>query len=409
MSKTVGWTRLDDIPLQGRRILTRVDYNVPIVDGIVQDLTRIERSKPTLDAIITKGGIPIVISHLGRPKSSQDKSYSLKALVQPISDIMGATVWFSDTLLGPEAHATIHRANPGDIVLLENLRFDSREQKNDTAFAAALGELGDVYCNDAFSASHRSHASIVAITRYLPACVGRLMETELNALTQALSRPQRPLFSIVGGSKISTKINLIDHLLDTSDTLFVGGAMANTFRAAQGKSVGLSLVEPEMLDVARTLIAKATHSVCQLVLPIDWTIAAQLDSGSAFEFITDESECPADRMIVDIGPKTSQQIEGWLQKSRTLIWNGPVGAFEIHPFHRGTDALSKAIAALTEQNSLLSFAGGGDTISALNAAQLLDKLTYVSTAGGAFLEWMEGRSLPGIVALMPSKSMRGSK
>ena len=401
MSQTEGWTRLDDIPLRGRRILTRVDYNVPILDGIVQDLTRIERSKATLDAIITKGGIPIVISHLGRPASSQDKAYSLKALVQPISDIMGATVCFGDTLLGPKAQASIRQASPGDIVLLENLRFDPREQKNDTAFAAALGELGDIYCNDAFSASHRSHASIVAITRYLPACVGRLMETELNALTQALSRPQRPLFSIVGGSKISTKINLIDHLLDTSDALFVGGAMANTFRAAQGKSVGLSLIEPEMLDVARTLITKATHSACRLVLPIDWTIAAQLDSGSAFEFIADEAECPADRMIVDIGPKTSQHIEEWLQKSRTLIWNGPVGAFENRPFDRGTAALSGAIAALTEQNSLLSFAGGGDTISALNASQLLDKLTYVSTAGGAFLEWMEGRSLPGIVALTP--------
>lgn len=393
------WKSLDEISLSGQRILTRVDYNVPMQNGLVMDATRIERSKPTLDAILAEGGVPVLISHLGRPKSANDKALSLAALCTPISEIFGAPVAFCEHTTGPLAADITHQASPGSIVLLENLRFDPREQANDPQFASSLAELGDVYCNDAFSASHRAHASIVGITDYLPCCVGRLMETELNALRKALDQPERPLMAIVGGAKISTKINLIENLLDKADLLFVGGAMANTFRAAQGKSVGRSLIETDMIDVAQLIMEKAKGSDCQLILPIDWTVAPKLENQANVRAIDDSDACPEDQMILDIGPNSTQQIGELLQQCATLVWNGPLGAFEVPPFDRGSAALARQAVTLTREQSLLSYAGGGDTISALNATELLDEFTYVSTAGGAFLEWMEGRPLPGIVAL----------
>ena len=400
------WKSLDEISLSGQRILTRVDYNVPMQRGLVMDATRIERSKPTLDTILAAGGVPVLISHLGRPKSAIDKALSLTALRDPIAKIIGAPVTFCEQTIGPLAAATTHQASPGSIVLLENLRFDPREQANDPQFASFLAKLGDIYCNDAFSASHRSHASIVGITDYLPCCVGRLMETELNALKKALDQPERPLMAVVGGAKISNKISLIKNLLDKADILFAGGAMANTFRAAQGKSVGRSLIETDMLDVAQLIMEKAKDSDCQLILPIDWTIAPKLENTASVQTIDDLDTCPDDQMILDIGPSSTQQIGKLLQQCATLVWNGPLGAFEVPPFDRGSTALARQAVTLTKEQSLLSYAGGGDTISALNATELLAEFTYVSTAGGAFLEWMEGRPLPGIVALEENNSFR---
>ena len=393
-----NWKSLDDFELRGKRILTRVDYNVPMQDGRVTDETRIARTLPTIDTIRSQGGIPVLISHLGRPRSAADRAYSLSALVPSIERLTGATVLFCSQTAGPQADSAVRRAEPGNVVLLENLRFDSREQSNDREFAVSLARLGDVYCNDAFSASHRAHASIDSLARLLPSCAGRLMEAELQALTSALDEPDPPLMAMVGGAKISTKINLLSNLLEKTDILAVSGAMANTFHLAKGMPTGRSLTEPDMAGTARKIMDKAAHCSCELVLPVDSVVASQLESGAARRTVS-VSDCPDGMMILDIGPQSVDQIKQLLRRSRTLIWNGPAGAFERPPFDAGTVALAREAAQLTDQGRLLSFAGGGDTGAALQHAGVLSEFTYVSSAGGAFLEWLEGRRLPGIAAL----------
>ena len=392
------WQRLDDLDLAGKRVLVRVDFNVPIHDGHVTDSTRIKRSLPTVKTILNQGGLPILISHLGRPRSRSDRNCSLAAIVPYLETIAQVPVAFCPETVGPTAEAASRGSPSGTILLLENLRFDPREMQNDDSFAASLARLGDVYCNDAFSASHRAHASITAIATRLPGCVGRLMEVELNALESALSTPERPVIAVIGGAKISTKLQLIDNLLDQTDILVVGGAMANSFHMARGFPTGRSLTEPELLSTAREILAKAAQIPCQLVLPSDSIIAADMEAGTESRE-ADLSDCPDDMMILDIGNKTVGQIARLIKQSRTLVWNGPLGAFEIPPFDAGTRSLALLAAQLTRAGQLRTYAGGGDTVAALNHCGAATDFTYVSTAGGAFLEWMEGQQLPGIVAL----------
>ncbi len=402
---TGNWDSLDNVDLRGKRVLTRVDFNVPMRNGRVTDETRIVRTLPTLETILGNGGIPILMSHLGRPESAGDRRHSLAALTVSIERLSGAPVIFCGQTVGPMAESAVRRAESGNIVLLENLRFDSREQENDPEFAASLASLGDVYCNDAFSVSHRAHASIDRIAGLLPSCAGRLMEAELTALSSALDNPEPPLLAIIGGAKISTKIKLINNLLDKTDILVVSGAMANTFHLAQGMPTGASLAEPDHAETARAILSKAAGYRCELVLPVDSVLAPRLEAG-ADRFTAPVSECPDDMMILDIGPRSAARIKQLMERVRTLVWNGPPGAFEHPPFDAATVSLAQAAAELTRRGKLLSFAGGGDTAAALNSAAVLDDFTYVSTAGGAFLEWMEGRRLPGITALDRSYSSR---
>lgn len=393
------WKNLDRLTVAGKRVLTRVDYNVPMLDGKVTDATRIERTLPTLATIHAKGGIPVLLSHLGRPESPNDMRFSLSPLVPVIERLTGKPVMFSSDTIGTAARSVLENVQANTIVLLENLRFNAGEEANDPGFAASLAALGDVYCNDAFSASHRAHASIDKLARMLPACAGQLMEAELEALHAALDQPQRPVLAIIGGAKISTKIKLIFNLLDKTDYLCVGGAMANTFHLANGMPIGTSLVESDMVETAKAILSKAAHSACELVLPKDSLVADKLASSIKCEVVA-VSDCPANLKILDIGPQSSARINTLMQHCRTLIWNGPTGAFEYPPFDSSTRTIARNATALTREGELLSFAGGGDTIAALNWVGLLDEVTYASTAGGAFLEWMEGKELPGISALM---------
>ena len=392
------WKTLDDVDLSGKRVLTRVDFNVPLRRGRIADNTRIVRALPTIKTIRAQNGLPVLMSHLGRPEPGSDRRLSLAVLAADIERACGARVLFCPATVGPRAAAAVARAGPGDIVLLENLRFDPGETANDQSFAEGLAALGDVYCNDAFSASHRAHASIDRVARLLPCCAGRLMAAELDALESALGNPKRPLAALVGGAKISTKIELLVNLLNKTDCLIVGGAMANTFLLAQGYPVGRSLAEPDMAATARKVIAHARSSGCDLVLPCDSVVAPALDPGAAHSVAAVDG-CPDDRMILDVGPQTVTRISGIFARSGTLIWNGPLGAFEVPPFDTATVELAQTAAKLTKNRQLLSYAGGGDTTAALNHAGAADQFTYVSAAGGAFLEWMEGRQLPGIVAL----------
>ena len=398
-----GWKTLDDFSLSGKRVLTRVDFNVPMSGGRVTDDTRIVRALPTIETIRSQNGLPVLMSHLGRPDSAADRQFSLAGLVADVERASRARVLFCPATVGEHAEAAVARANPGDIVLLENLRFDRRETRNDQAFAEGLAALGDIYCNDAFSASHRAHASIDRVARLLPRCAGRLMESELDALETALGNPRRPLTALVGGAKISTKIPLLERMLDKTDCLIIGGAMANTFLLAHGHPVGISLAEPDMTATARQVIAHARNSGCELVLPSDSVVAPGLYAGADHGLAAIEG-CPDDKMILDVGPQTVGRIGEIFERSRTLIWNGPLGAFEVPPFDKATVELAQSAAKLTKDRRLLSFAGGGDTTAALNHAGVTDQFSHVSTAGGAFLEWMEGRQLPGIVALAEDSS-----
>jgi phosphoglycerate kinase len=389
---------LDDLDVAGKRVLLRADLNVPVKDGRVTDATRIERLAPTIKALLGRGAKIVVMSHFGRPKGP-DPSQSLRPLVEPLSRAVGGRpVHFAADCVGPEAERVVAALQPGELALLENLRFHPEEEKNDPAFAKQLAALGDLYVDDAFSAAHRAHASIAALAHLLPAAAGKNMQAELEALGAALEHPTHPVISLVGGAKVSTKLDLLKFMTSKVDRLAIGGAMANTFLYAQGKPVGRSLCEQELADTARTILAEAEKRGCKIILPEDAVTAEKLEAGAVTRTVG-VNAVPATAMILDIGPNSVARLEAALEASKTLVWNGPIGAFETKPFDRATLAIARKVAELTKAGRLISVAGGGDTVAALAAAGVTDDLTYVSTAGGAFLEWLEGRELPGVKAL----------
>jgi phosphoglycerate kinase len=389
---------LDDIDPKGKRVLLRADLNVPMKDGTIGDATRIERLAPTIRELADRGARVVVMSHFGRPKGKPEAAYSLRPLVAPLAEAIGRPVAFAEDCIGPAAERAVKALEPGGVALLENLRFHAEEEKNDPGFAKQLAALGDLYVDDAFSAAHRAHASTEALARLLPAAAGRLMQAELDALGAALETPTRPVAALIGGAKVSTKLDLLTFISGKVDVLIIGGAMANTLLFAQGVAVGKSLCERDMADTARRIIDRAKQAKCDLVLPVDGVVARQLKAGAPSDTVAID-RVPPDAMILDIGPRTVQAIAERLAQCKTLVWNGPVGAFETAPFDAGTTALAKRVAALTREGKLLSVAGGGDTVAALAHAGVVDELSYVSTAGGAFLEWLEGRTLPGVAAL----------
>ncbi|MBX9772775.1 MAG: phosphoglycerate kinase [Xanthobacteraceae bacterium] len=388
---------LDDADVKNKRVLVRVDLNVPTENGKVTDATRIERHAPTINAIADKGGKAILLSHFGRPKGV-DPSQSLKPVAQEVARVLGRPVAFADDCIGEKAAEAVARMQPGDILCLENTRFHKGEEKNDEAFVAALAKLGDLWVNDAFSAAHRAHASTEGLGHVLPAYAGRSMQAELDALGKALDAPQRPVAAIVGGAKVSTKLDLLGNLISKVDVLIIGGGMANTFLVAQGKNVGKSLAERDLADTARDILAKAKARDCEIVLPVD-AVAAKEFKANAPSRVVSVDAVADDEMILDIGPKSIEHAISVLARIKTLVWNGPFGAFELEPFDNGTIEAAEAAAELTAAGKLVSVAGGGDTVAALNAAGVTERFTYVSTAGGAFLEWMEGKALPGVEIL----------
>ncbi len=397
---------LDDLDVRGKRVLLRADLNVPLKDGVVTDATRIERLAPTIEALIEKGAKVVVVSHFGRPEGRVDPALSLRPLIAPLKKAIGGRdVAFAADCIGEEAKRVVMALRPGQVALLENLRFHKGEEANSPDFAQALAELGDVYVDDAFSAAHRAHASIAALAGLLPAAAGRLMEAELSALNSALDRPVRPVMALIGGAKVSTKLDLLRFIIGKVDVLAIGGAMANTLLFAEGTEVGRSLCERDMADNARHLLDLARERNCRVILPEDAVVAAEIAPGTATRAALIDA-VPSDMMILDVGPKTVDRISAALDEVRTLVWNGPLGAFETPPFDQATVAVAKKVAALTRAGSLLSVAGGGDTVAALAVAVVTEELSYVSTAGGAFLEWLEGRELPGVAALAVPDSDR---
>ncbi|MFI4998745.1 MAG: phosphoglycerate kinase [Reyranellales bacterium] len=395
----VNFKTIDAVAVAGKRVLVRVDLNVPMKAGKVTDATRIERAAPTLAELAAKRAKVVVLSHFGRPDGKRVPEMSLKPLVEPLSKALGKPVAFAEDCIGPLAEDAVRALKPGDVLLLENLRFHKEEEKNDSAFVDKLSALGDVYVNDAFSAAHRAHASTEGIANRLPAVAGRLMQAELDALDKALGNPQRPVCAVVGGAKVSTKLELLGHLVGKVDKLIVGGGMANTFLHAQGIGVGTSLCEKDLASTALGILDKAKAAKCKVLLPVDVVVAGEFKAGTASR-VVDATACPNDQMILDIGPKSVALYQSEVAECATLVWNGPLGAFEIKPFDAGTVALAQCVAQLTSAKKLLSVAGGGDTVAALVAAGVEDKFSYVSTAGGAFLEWMEGKTLPGVAALI---------
>ncbi|MSO65033.1 MAG: phosphoglycerate kinase [Alphaproteobacteria bacterium] len=395
-----GSRTLDDLDVDGQTVLVRADLNVPMKDLHMTDGLRIERLTPTLRELLRRGAKIVLLSHFGRPDGKFDPKLSLRR----INEVLGAALnrpplAFAENCVGPEAERAVRELEPGEIVLMENLRFHPGEEDNDPAFAKALSRLGDLYVNEAFSCSHRAHASIEGITHHLPSAAGRGMEAELTALHRALDKPERPVAAIVGGSKVTTKLAALTNLLDKVQVLAIAGGMANTFLHAQGVSIGKSLFEPDLAETARQILAKAARRGCAIVLPEDAMVAPALKTGIA-TMIVPTAAVPADQMILDIGPKSVATLIRHLRRCRTLVWNGPLGAFEIEPFDRSTTAIARAVAELTTAGTLLSVAGGGDTMAALAKAGVDTRLTYVSAAGGAFLEWLEGRILPGVQALL---------
>jgi phosphoglycerate kinase len=390
---------LDDLDVNGKRVLVRGDLNVPMRDGRVSDATRIERLAPTIRELADKGAKVVVMSHFGRPKGKRDETMSLRPLVEPLGAALGGrAVAFADDCIGPAAEAAVAALKPGDVALLENLRFHPGEEANDADFARDLAALGDFYVNDAFSAAHRAHASTEGIARQLYSAAGRLMQAELEALESALEAPERPVAAIVGGAKVSTKLDLLGNLLAKVDVLAIGGAMANTFLYALGTDVGASLCETDMADTARDILARANDSGCEIALPGDAVVAREFKADALNETVP-VTAVPSDMMILDVGPASANALARRLRDCRTLVWNGPLGAFEIPPFDAATNMVARAAADLTGEGALKTVAGGGDTVAALAHAGVLDEFSYVSTAGGAFLEWLEGRTLPGVAAL----------
>lgn len=382
----------------GKRVLVRADLNVPVAGGKVTDATRLTRLVAGLNDLARRGAKVVVLSHFGRPKGGPAAEFSLRPVAKTFATLLGKPVAFGTDCIGAEAAATVGAMKPGDIAVLENLRFHKGEEKNDPEFAKALAQLGDMFVGDAFSCAHRAHASTEAITRLLPSYAGPLLMEEITALRTALEKPQRPTAAVVGGAKVSTKIPVLTNLVAKVDKLIIGGGMANTFLQAQGIAVGTSLSEPDFSATAREIIAAAKAKGCEIVLPVDAVIAKEFKAGAA-SHVAGLDAVPADGMILDVGPKSMRHLIEVLKGCKTLLWNGPLGAFEIAPFGEGTFALAREAAAMTTRGALVSVAGGGDTVAALNAAGVTEQFTYVSTAGGAFLEWLEGRELPGIAAL----------
>lgn len=399
-SPTASFPTLDDVELSGKRVLVKVDLNIPMEDGKITDATRIDRILPNIREIVEDGGKVILLSHLGRPKG-RDPKYSLEPVAAELERHLGQKVAFAEDCIGETAARAVNSLRPGDVLLLENTRFHPEEEKNDPAFVAELAKLGDIYVNDAFSTAHRAHASTEGLAHLLPAFAGRTMQIELEMLTNMLAHPERPLAAIVGGAKVSTKLELLGNLMRKVDYLFIGGGMANTFLAASGKPIGKSLCEMDLANVARKIMEDAEVAHCQIVLPVDAIVAKKLAPHVAVRAVGID-EVAADDMILDIGPRSISTVVGLLASARTLVWNGPFGAFEVPPFDTATMAIAKVAALLTQAGALETVAGGGDTIAALNQAGVLDELTYVSTAGGAFLEWLEGKPLPGVEALCRS-------
>ena len=390
----MAWKTLDDMDLDGKRVLVRVDINVPVEDGVVTDTSRIDRICQTVYDIQDAGGRVILMAHFGRPKGKVVPEMSLEHIAPTVADVLGLPVTWANS----DYRDAVKEMEGDEVLLLENLRFNPGEEANDPEFAKRLASLADVYVNDAFSAAHRAHASTEAIAHLLPSCAGRLMAEELGALEKALGTPDRPVVAVVGGAKVSTKLDLLGNLVTKVDTLVIGGGMANTFLAAQGYDVGTSLCEHDLADTAREIGEKAVAAGCTILLPRDVVVAREFKAGAANEIVAVE-DCPPDAMILDAGPDSVAHIGTVLETAKTLVWNGPLGAFEIEPFDTATNAAAQKAAALSKAGGLVSVAGGGDTVAALKHAKVAEDFTYISTAGGAFLEWMEGKTLPGIAAL----------
>ncbi|MBM3637801.1 MAG: phosphoglycerate kinase [Alphaproteobacteria bacterium] len=391
---------LDDASVSGKRVLVRVDLNVPMEEGRVTDATRIDRILPTIREIADKGGKVILLAHFGRPKGVDPKR-SLKPVAAELAKRLGRPVGFADDCIGDSAKRVVEAMKNGDIICLENTRFHKEEEKNESDFVKALAANGDVYVNDAFSAAHRAHASTEGLAKVLSAYAGRTMQAEIEALAKALEQPVRPVLAVVGGAKVSTKLELLGNLVKKVNILVIGGGMANTFLAAKGKAVGKSLCEKDLLDTARNVLNTAKASGCEIVLPVDATVASEFKAHAANKVVSVDA-VGSDDMILDIGPQSIKTVAAKLATAKTLVWNGPFGAFELEPFDTGTNAVAREAARLTKAGALLSVAGGGDTVAALNHAGAADDFTYVSTAGGAFLEWLEGKPLPGVDALRRS-------
>jgi phosphoglycerate kinase len=389
---------LDDLDIAGKRVLVRVDINVPVRDGQVTDTTRMEAIRPTVREIVEKGGLPILLAHFGRPKGKPVPEMSLAPLVPTLAQVLDLPVEFAPDCIGAETKTFVETLPHGHVLLLENTRFHPGEEANDPAFANELARVGDVYVNDAFSAAHRAHASTEGVAHLLPSAAGRLMEAELQALERALTAPERPVIAVVGGAKVSTKLDLLGNLILKVDAIVIGGAMANTFLAARGVNVGKSLVERDLVDTARRIASTADSRGCTLVLPRDIVVAPELTAGVETRTVP-AHQCPPDMMILDAGPETVADISARFERAKTLVWNGPLGAFETPPFDAATTACARHAAELTRAGRLLSVAGGGDTVAALHKAGVAQDFSYVSTAGGAFLEWLEGKTLPGVAAL----------
>ncbi|MBO6521710.1 MAG: phosphoglycerate kinase [Rhodospirillales bacterium] len=390
---------LNDLDVAGKRVLVRVDFNVPMRDGRITDTTRIDRALETLNELADKGAKVVIISHFGRPKGEVKPEMSLRPVAEGLASIAGKDVAFAPDCIGEEAAAVIDAAPAGGFVMLENLRFHAGEEKNDPDFAKALAANGDAFVSDAFSVAHRAHASTEGITHLLPSAAGRLMQAEIEALTGALETPAHPVIAVVGGAKVSTKMAVLGHLSEKVDQIVIGGGMANTFLYANGVGIGNSLCEKEMAAEARAIVDTAANAGCEIVLPLDAVVADKFEDGAASKTVA-LSDVPDDMMILDIGPKSITDLQERLKSAKTVLWNGPLGAFEVKPFDTGTNAVAQTVAELTGAGSLLSVAGGGDTVAALAGAGAEDGFSYVSAAGGAFLEWIEGKSLPGVAALM---------
>jgi len=389
---------IDDLDVAGKRVLVRVDFNVPMKDGAITDATRIERALPTIQELSKKGAKVLLLSHFGRPKGKADPEMSLKPVAKALEKFLGGPVEFAEDCVGDAAKKTVKRMLDGDVAVFENTRFHAGEEKNDPEFAKALAENGDVYVNDAFSAAHRAHASTEGVAHLLPSAAGRAMERELDYLKAALSAPVRPMMAVVGGAKVSTKIELLVNLVGKADILAVGGGMANTFLFAKGISVGKSLCEPDLADTAREIMTQASAKGCEIILPVDVVVAKEFKEGADRE-VKAADAVGADDMILDLGPDTVNLIAEKIEAAKTLVWNGPLGAFEIKPFDTATVEAARYAAKRVKDDGLVAVAGGGDTVAALSAAGVEDDFTYVSTAGGAFLEWLEGKTLPGVAAL----------
>ncbi len=394
---------LDDLTdIAGKRVLVRVDLNVPVSDGKVSDTTRIERVAPTIKELSDKGAKVILLAHFGRPKGEPVADQSLSLIAPSVEEVLDHKVAFASDCIGAPAGDAIASMENGDILLLENTRFHKGEEKNEAGFVAELAKNGDIFVNDAFSAAHRAHASTEGLAHHMPAYAGRTMQAELEALEKGLGKPVRPVVAIVGGAKVSTKIDLLSNLVKKVDALVIGGGMANTFLAAKGINVGKSLCEHDLAETAKQIMANAEAAGCAIVLPVDGVIAREFKAGADNQTVAIDA-IPADAMVLDVGPKSIEEINGWISKAETLVWNGPLGAFEIAPFDKATVSAAKHAAEQTRTGKLVSVAGGGDTVSALNHAGVADDFSYVSTAGGAFLEWMEGKELPGVAVLIAEK------